>query len=149
MMGASYLPEVLPRPCPEASGLDLPFWEAAARERLAIQRCSDCATWRWGAEWICFRCHSTNYRYEEVDPTGLLCSWTRVWMPGLPALKDAAPYLVVLVELPQAGSVRLIGNLLDDAERDPRIGESVRAVFEHHAPEGCSPYTLVQWRAEP
>jgi uncharacterized OB-fold protein len=67
-----------------------------------------------------------------------------VWHPVHPALKDAGPYLVVLVELPHAGNIRMIGNLLGDPQQSVRIGTAVAAVFEHH--EGAQPYTLVQWR---
>ncbi len=48
----------------------------------------------------------------------------------------------MLVELPQAGNVRMLGNLLGDPRRDPPIGGKVEAVFEDHD-EG---FTLVQWR---
>ncbi len=62
-----------------------------------------------------------------------------------PALKDAPPYVAVLVELPEAGNVRMIGNLLGDPRQEVRIGAPVEAVFEHHQ-DATPPYTLVQWR---
>ena len=61
-----------------------------------------------------------------------------------PALKDQGPYLVVLVELPGADNVRVVGNLLGDPEADVVIGSEVRAVFEHHG-EAEPPFTLLQW----
>ncbi|MCA9821810.1 MAG: OB-fold domain-containing protein, partial [Dehalococcoidia bacterium] len=60
------------------------------------------------------------------------------------ALKDALPYLTVLIELPQAGNIRMVGNLLGDPEQEVVIGSEVEAVFEDHG--GDEPYTLVQWR---
>jgi uncharacterized OB-fold protein len=64
-----------------------------------------------------------------------------VWHPVHPALKEACPYLIVLVELPDADHVRMVGNLLGDPRQEMRIGTEVEAVFEdrEHA-------TLVQWR---
>jgi uncharacterized OB-fold protein len=59
-------------------------------------------------------------------------------------LKDQGPYLIVLVELHQAGNIRMIGNLLGDPLQRVRIGAPVKAVFEDHN-EGELPYTLVQW----
>ena len=53
--------------------------------------------------------------------------------------------MVVLVELPQAGDVRMIGNLLGDAEQPVPIGAEVEPVFEDHD-DVDTPYTLVQWR---
>ena len=62
-----------------------------------------------------------------------------------PALADGCPYMVVLVELPHAGNIRMVGNLLGEP-RDPiTIGDDVEAVFEHHNDED-PPYTLVQWQ---
>ena len=50
--------------------------------------------------------------------------------------------MVVLVELPDAGNVRMVGNLVGDPRADLPIGATVEAVFEDH-PEG---YALVQWK---
>jgi uncharacterized OB-fold protein len=62
-----------------------------------------------------------------------------------PALRERGPYLVVLVELPDAGGVRMVGNLLGDALQPVEIGAPVVAEFEDHD-DAEPPYTLVQWR---
>jgi uncharacterized OB-fold protein len=80
-----------------------------------------------------------------VEGRGQIYSWERAWHPVHPALKDAGPYVVVLVELPHAGGIRMIGNLLGDPHQEVRIGAAVEAVFEHHE-TGPTPYTLVQWK---
>jgi uncharacterized OB-fold protein len=137
-----YLPEGLPRPVP---GLSRPYWEGARRGELVIQRCARCRAWQWGPEWICHVCLSFDVRWERIEARGLIYSWERAWHPVHPALKNTGPYVVVLVELPHAGGVRMIGNLLGDPHQDVRIGASVEAAFEHHE-DGPSPYTLVHWR---
>ena len=139
-----YLPDGLPAPGPSPDGLDTAYWEGAREHELRVQRCRDCGTWQWGPEWICYKCHSFEVGFEAVEPRGRIYSWERVWHPVHPALKDAVPYVVVLVELPGAGNVRMVGNLLGDAEEPVEIGSEVEAVFEDH--EGDKPYTLVQWR---
>ena len=53
--------------------------------------------------------------------------------------------MVVLVELPHAGNVRLVGNLLGDPEQAVPIGATVEGVFEHHT-DADQPFTLLQWR---
>jgi uncharacterized OB-fold protein len=63
-----------------------------------------------------------------------------------PALKEAGPYVVVLVELPHAGGIRMLGNLLGDPQQPVRIGAPVVAVFEPHD-DAQAPYTLVHWRS--
>jgi uncharacterized protein len=62
-----------------------------------------------------------------------------------PALKAHGPYLVALVELPHAGNVRMLGNLLGDPRQVVTIGTPVEAVFEPHD-DAKVPFTLVQWR---
>ena len=52
--------------------------------------------------------------------------------------------LIVLVELPHAGNIRMLGNLLGPPLQDVIVGARVEACFEHH--EGDEPYTLLQWR---
>ena len=62
-----------------------------------------------------------------------------------PALAERLPYIVVLIELPDAGNVRMVGNLLGDSAQEVPIGAEVEAVFEDH-PDADEPYALVQWR---
>ena len=81
----------------------------------------------------------------EVEPRGRIYSWERVWHPVHPALTTGCPYVVVLVELPQADNVRMVGNLLGAATDPVEIGAAVEAVFEHHR-DAEPPFTLVQWR---
>jgi uncharacterized OB-fold protein len=139
------LPEGLPRPVPEPDGLSGPYWEGANRGELWIQRCRSCQAWQWGPEWICHACLSFDVGWERVEGRGRIYSWERVWHPVHPALKEAGPYVAVLVELPEAGNVRMIGNLLGDPRQAVRIGALVEAVFERHD-DAKPPYTLVQWR---
>jgi len=139
------LPEGLPRPVPEPDGLSRPYWDAARRGELMIQRCNRCRAWQWGPEWICHACLSLDVGWERVDARGVIYSWERVWHPVHPALESAGPYIVVLVELPHADGVRMIGNLVGDPRQAVRIGAPVEAVFEQHA-DATPPYALVHWR---
>jgi len=145
-VSAAYLRPGLPQPVPAPDGLDAPFWAGLRDERLLLQRCGGCGHFQWGPEWICHRCHSFNLDYEEVAPEGLIYSHERVWHPVHPALAEQGPYVIVLVELPAADGVRLVGNLLGDPRQPLSIGAEVRGVFEHH-PDAEPPFTLLQWRA--
>lgn len=144
--GPTYLPAGLPIPVAEPDGLSLPYWTGLRQNRLMVQRCSHCATWQFGPEWLCHRCHSFAVEWTEIEPRGRIFSWERVWHPSHTALRDHGPYLAVLVELPHAGSVRMIGNLLGDPMQAVAIGAAVEGVFEHHS-ESDVPYSLLQWQA--
>lgn len=137
-----YLPAGLP--APRVDGLAAEFWAAARRHELVVQRCRRCRTWQWGPEYICHHCHSFELTYERVSPRGTVYSWERSWYPVHPALQEAVPYLTVLVELPQAGGVRMVGNLLGDPLQMVSIGAEVEVVFEDHD-DAVPPFTLVQW----
>ena len=141
---STYLPEGLPVPAPGPDGLGAEFWESARRHELVVQRCNACKAFQWGPEWICNECHSFDLGYEQVSGRGTIYSWERAWYPVHPALKNGVPYIVVLVELPDAGNVRMVGNLLGAPEQEVEIGGEVEVAFEDHA--GDEPYTLVQWR---
>ena len=140
-----YLPPGTPAPAPAGDGLDAPYWEAAQEGRLLVQRCDGCGLHRWGPEWICHACLGFEARWVEVEPRGRIYSWERVWHPVHPALTTGCPYVVVLVELPQADNLRMVGNLLGAATDPIEIGTAVEAVFEHHR-DAEPPFTLVQWR---
>ncbi|MFP6802378.1 MAG: OB-fold domain-containing protein [Pseudomonadales bacterium] len=144
-MSDSYLNPGLPQPVPASDGLDTPFWKGLQEEKILLQKCVDCNSWQWGPEWICHRCHSENVEYSEVPGEGIIYSYERVWHPVHPALKEQGPYIVVLVEIPEADHVRLVGNLLGDAHQEVKIGSPVSAAFEHHADAEPS-FTLLQWR---
>jgi len=139
----SYLPTGLPLPVAAGDGLDTEFWEGAKRHELFVQKCNACGGFQFGPEWICYQCHSFDLGWQQVSGKGRIYSWERVWHPVHPALKDACPYMVVLVELPDAGNVRMVGNLLGNPEDDVEIGSEVEAAYEDHPVEGV---TLVQWK---
>ena len=147
-MSSFYLPEGMPVPVAESDGVAAPFWEGLREERLRVQRCTACGTWQFGPECICHRCHAFDPAWVEVQADGRIYSWERVWHPVHPALQAHGPYLAVLVELPQAGGVRLVGNLLGDPMQAVHIGARVSGRFEHH-PNGSPPYSLLQWALQP
>ncbi|HEY8290810.1 MAG TPA: OB-fold domain-containing protein [Acetobacteraceae bacterium] len=144
-MSEFYLPEGLPAPSSAPDGLAEPYWEGTRQGKLRIQKCCGCQSWQWGPEWICHRCHSFDLAWEEVAGNGRIYSYERPHHPVHKALTGRGPYIAVLVELPDAGNVRMIGNLLGDPKQPVTIGANVTAVFEHHD-KAAPPFTLVHWK---
>jgi uncharacterized protein len=141
----SYLPRGLPIPVAEPDDLSAPYWLALRQNKLLVQRCAHCQTWQFGPEWLCHHCHAFDPAWVEVQPRGRVFSWERAWHPSHKSLEGHGPYVAVLVELPQAGFVRMVGNLLGDPMQAVTIGAEVEGVFEHH-PDSEPPYSLLQWR---
>ena len=144
-MSDAYLPPGLPVPVPERDGLSAPYWEGLREGVLKIQRNRATGVWQWPPQWIAHDTQSFDVEWVETQPNGRIYSWTRVWHPVHPALRDAGPYIVVVVELPQAGGVRLLGNLLGDPRQAVQIGAAVDGMFEHHL-DAQPAYSLLQWR---
>jgi uncharacterized OB-fold protein len=138
---AHYLPAGLP--APEPTDVDRPYWEAAQRHEIAVQRCEACGHMQFPPEEICTSCHAFDPGWASVSPRGTLISWTRIWHPVHPALAGSGPYLAVVVALADAPHIRVVGNYLGDVDVDPVIDSPVVAAFEDH--DG---YTLTQWRSE-
>ncbi len=144
-MSNYYLPAGLPAPMPDPSGLYTPYWEGTRNEALKVQRNPATGIYQWPPQWIAYDTQTFELEWVDVEAKGLIYSWTRAWHPVHPVLKEAGPYIIVVVELPDAGGIRMLGNLLGDPRQKIVIGTAVEAVFEHHN-DVAHPFTLVQWR---
>lgn len=131
------------RPLPLADDDTRPYWDAAARGELVVQRCSACRAWRFPPRPMCPRCRSFAMEWERVSGRGTVVSFVVVHGPVLPAFRERVPFAVVLVELAEDPQLRVIGNLHDVAAADVQIGLPVEVAFEA-AGEGV---VLPQWRS--
>ena len=144
MSNGPVLPDGLPTPIPLPDGLDSPYWEGTRNHELKVQHCRACGTWQWAAEYLCHRCYAFELDFERVPGEARIFSWQRPHHPVHPVLASACPYVVVLVEFPEADGIRMVGNLIDPPEGEIPIGARVEPVYEDHDSEPG--YTLVQWR---
>ena len=114
-----------------------PFWAGTARGELLVQACASCGAKRIPPRPMCPRCRSIEQRWEKVSGRGKVWSFVVPHPPLLPAYTDLAPFNVIVVELDEDPSLRLVGNLVASAdgeinEIDPasiQIGEPVKVVF--------------------
>jgi uncharacterized OB-fold protein len=108
------------------TGDSAPFWAAAARCAIAINRCARCKTVLHLPEPLCFHCGSLETEWVDTSGRGRLYSFTVVERAMGSALP--APYTVVLVELEDYPQARLVGSLPGRAKLS--IGEPMEAFFE-------------------
>lgn len=114
-----------------------PFWEGTARGELLLQTCGDCGAKRMPPRPMCPACRSVAVGWTKASGRGRVWSFVVAHPPLLPAYAEFAPYNVIVVELDEDPSLRLVGNLVESADGpinaiDPatiRIGEPVRVVF--------------------
>ena len=75
-------------------------------------------------------CHSFDVGWAKVSGRGRIYSWERPWHPCTPPWPGPGRIWWSWVKLPDAGHVRMVGNLLGDPMQDVVIGREVQAVFE-------------------
>ncbi|MDV3125784.1 OB-fold domain-containing protein [Mycobacterium sp. 21AC1] len=117
--------------------LEQQFWGALRQERLELQRCEKCAYVRFPASERCPECWEPGGAWRAVDPVGTVWSHTTYHRSLHPALADAVPYTVALVQL-DAGPV-LPGRIC--AGDTTAIGDRVDGVFTVVTPE----FTMLEW----
>jgi uncharacterized protein len=111
---------------PVGDPLTAPFWEAARRRRLVIQRCRSCGELRWPPLAGCPECRSRDTTWDEVAPNGTVWSFVVYHRAFAAELKDEIPYTVVMVELDEGP--HLVGRFVN-VGRPPAIGDRVTAEF--------------------
>ncbi|HXQ60260.1 MAG TPA: Zn-ribbon domain-containing OB-fold protein, partial [Acidimicrobiales bacterium] len=115
------------------------WWEAAARHRLVVQRCTACDQTRHPPGPICPRCRSTASQWSDLPGTGSVFTYTVVRQAFIPSLADHLPYIVIAVELDQGGGARMVSNLIDIDPFDVSIGMRVDVVWEDMGPQLAVP----------
>jgi uncharacterized OB-fold protein len=116
-------PALPPKPVPDRD--TQPFWDAVAERQLLVQRCESCGDWIWQPRPICPRCHEPEPAWTEVSGAGTVASWTVLHPPVLPVWQDAVPFVLVLVELDEAPTVRMVGQLVDAEGRRVQTDRAV------------------------
>ena len=121
------------KPLPQVTPAMAPFWEAARRHELVVQRCRACGARRFPARELCSHCLSREAEWERVSGRGTVFSVAIVHQALHPGFAAEVPYAVVVVELEEGP--RMISNLLGVAPHEIRIGLPVEVVFEDVTPE--------------
>lgn len=133
------------RPLPLRDEVTAPFWEGCRRGELRMQRCAECARYRFPPRPMCPRCLSFAAEWVLVSGEGSIYSFVICHPPVLPAFQAQVPFAVALVELAEDPALRLLGGVLDTPPDRLRIGQKVRVEFEEIA-DGV---VLPQWRLAP
>jgi uncharacterized protein len=128
------------------------FWAGCARGELLVQACGQCGRWRFPPRPMCPHCQSIAVEWVPVSGRARVWSFVVPHPPLLPAYAELAPYNVIVVALEEDERIRMVGNLVEDADGpinaiDPasiEVGEPVRVVFAK-----VEDVTLPRWvRAE-
>jgi uncharacterized OB-fold protein len=123
----------IPRVTPELA----PFFAAAKRRELVVQRCTACGLLRFPPRELCSRCWSRDVEWTPVSGRGEVFSF--YWMHQVyhPGFATEVPYPVVVVALEEGPHV--VSNVVGTTREELRIGLPVEVVFEDASDEVTLP----------
>lgn len=101
---------------------DAPYFEAAAKGKLLLKKCSDCGEVHHFPRGICPFCFSTNVDWVEAKGTGTIYSYS-VTRRGTPI-----PYCIAYVTLEEG--ITILTNIVDCDLDTVRIGQPVKLTFK-------------------
>ena len=116
------------KPIPAITPEMRPFFEAAKRHELVVQRCTTCGTHRFPAREICSNCLSRDAAWVRVSGDGEVFSYNIMHQVYHPGFADEVPYAVVLVKLKEGA--KITSNLVGVPPHEITIGMPVTVVFE-------------------
>ena len=125
------------KPIPAITPDMKPFFDAAKRHELVVQRCRGCGVHRFPAREICSSCLSREAEWVKVSGEGEIFSYNVMHQVYHPGFADEVPYAVVVVKLQEGAKMN--SNLKGIAPDAIKIGMPVRVVFEDVSDEVTLP----------
>ena len=119
---------VVEKPLPRPTEDSAPYWEAARKGELRMQKCADCGLVRFPPSVLCARCLSENAAWVKLSGRGTVFSWIVVHQSQHPAFNTDTPYNVTIVELEEGP--RLHTTVVGCPNDQIRIGLPVEVVFD-------------------
>ena len=110
------------RPLPAPDPVSTPYWEAAARGELLIQRCPACGNRQHYPRAVCTTCGETP-EWEQASGRGTIYTFTVIRQNYARPFRDELPYVVAMVDLEEGP--RLMGNVTGCEVDDVHIGMPV------------------------
>ena len=135
-----------PLPRPYNAEVSRPYWEAAKRHELVLQRCKPCGHWVWYPREICPFCLSQDLDWAPVSGKGRLYSYTIVYQPASRAFNEDVPYINCTIMLDEGVRINSmlvdhepIGEVVPPVPADVVIDMPVEVVFDDVTPEWTLP----------
>jgi hypothetical protein len=125
------------KPIPRVTSELAPFFAAAKRGELVVQRCAECGLLRFPPREVCSRCWSRASEWTAVSGRGEVYSFYLMHQVYHPGFLAEVPYPVVVVELDEGP--RILSNLVGCKREDIRIGMPVEVAFEDLSDEVTLP----------
>jgi len=121
-------PRVPSKPLPQVTPWSAPFWEAAKRGELKVQKCRDCGKPFFYPRIACPHCFSEDLEWVRVSGRGKIYSFSVVLNYAPSAFAGDVPYVVAIVELEEG--LRMLTNIVTDKPESLRCEMPVEVIFE-------------------
>jgi len=112
----------LNKPLPAITTEAKRFWDAAAQNKLVMQRCQDCRAWVWTPRPSCFECGSERLDWTQMSGRGEIYSFTVirqvVGRAASKAFEPDIPYVIAWIDLEEGP--RMLSSLVN-VEPDPKV----------------------------
>ncbi|KMY54401.1 hypothetical protein AC623_11045 [Bacillus sp. FJAT-27231] len=120
------------KPIPLKNQDNHPYWDAADRHELIIQKCESCKHYSHPPGPACSKCGGTELSWENLgsEVNGTIYSFIISYRPFLPGFQDDLPLVIAIVELEKAPQVKLIANVLNCNPEDVSIGMNVKMTWQ-------------------
>ena len=115
------------KPLPYIHEETRPYWEAAKKHELRIQKCRICGTHYFYPRDFCPSCFSFDVEWVRASGRGTVYSFT-ICQRGAPGFEGDAPYNLAIIELEEGA--RMMSNVVECAETDLKVGMAVEVVFD-------------------
>ena len=132
--------EIYEKPLPRIDERSAPWWEAAKRHQLLLQKCEGCGHVAFPPAPICPRCQKTELGWVPASGRATVWSWTVFHKSYFAGYAADIPDPVAIVELEEGP--RLWTHVSGLATGDLKIGMPVLAWFDDVTDE----VTLVKFR---
>jgi uncharacterized OB-fold protein len=113
---------------PPPNPVSAPYWDAARRHQLVLQRCGRCDRHVFYPRRTCPYCGGADLEWVPGSGRAVVHTYTVARRPTHPAFADRGPYVIAIVEL--AEGPRLTTNIVGCDPDDVRIGMAVSVDFE-------------------
>lgn len=127
-------------PVPRPTVVTQPFWEAAKRHELMMQRCRSGDHLFFYPREYCPVCLSEDLEWVTLTGKGRVYSYTIVHRPANPRFESRVPYVYAVIQLDEGP--RMISNVVECDVEDVRVDMSVTAHYDDVTDE----VTLVKFK---
>ncbi|MGM9966625.1 Zn-ribbon domain-containing OB-fold protein [uncultured Rummeliibacillus sp.] len=119
------------KPIPLKTIDNTPYWDAADRHELVLQKCNCCNAYNHPPGPSCTSCGSPDITWESQgnDIRGKVYTYVVSYRPFLPGFQNDIPLVIAVVELDNIPEVKIIGNVLNATAQDLAVGTAVKMVW--------------------